>query len=90
MMTWSTATLADLYMTTAGRGSSRTTFPWSDYHINYEEVSIDELYENYTNTTTTPQYTFNYGAKPPRWILNDDPPEIGDITEEDVDKLLKV
>lgn len=73
-----------------GRGSAKAVFPWLDYCANQEAVTIDELYENYTAATPTPKYTFNYGPKPPRWILNIDKPEIGDISEEDVDKLLKV
>ena len=80
-----------------GRGSAKAVFPWLDYCANQEAVTIDELYANYAAATSAPMYTFDYGTRPlrgdlHRWILNlnDDPPEIGDITEDDVDKLLKV
>lgn len=73
-----------------GRGSAKTVFPWLDYCANQEAVTIDELYANYATMTTTPKYTFDYGTKPLRWVIHLDPPQIGDISEEDVDKLLKV
>lgn len=80
-----------------GRGITKSMLPYVNRYINYSKGAVDEWVTNYATTTTAPMYTFDYGTRPLRGDLrrsilnlNDDPPEIGDITEDDVDKLLKV
>ena len=73
-----------------GRGITKSMLPYINRYINYSKGAVDEWATNYTTMTTTPDYTFDCGTKPLRWILRCDPPQIGDISEEDVDKLLKV
>lgn len=88
--TYGTKTTTQKLESWYGRGITKSMLPYVNSYINYSKGAVDEWVTNYTTTTTTPKYTFDCGPKPLRWILNVEPPEIGDITEDDVDKLLKV